>query len=94
MNAISTGLTQLSPISVEGLESALSGIRHVLIMEEACGGICSILAANLGSHCDVTCVDLGKEFVTHGSISQLHRLYGLDGESIAQKVRKVLENEN
>ena len=87
-------LTQLAPVSFDGLESELSGIRHVLITEEACGGICSILAANLGSHCDVTCVDLGKEFVTHGSISQLHRLYGLDGESMAQKVRKVLENEN
>ena len=87
-------LTKLAPIAFSALESALSGIQNVVIMEEACSGICDALSAQLQTSCKVTCVDLGSEFVTHGSIAQLHKKYGLDAESMAQKVREVLQNEN
>ena len=87
-------LTQLAPINYSGLESALSGIENVIVMEEACSGICDALTAQLQTSCKVTCVDLGNDFVTHGSIAQLHKQYGLDAESMAQKVREVLQNEN
>jgi 1-deoxy-D-xylulose-5-phosphate synthase len=87
-------LTKLSDISLSALESALSGIENVVIMEEACGGICDTLSRKLQTICKVSCVDLGKNFVTHGSVPQLQKQYGLDPESMAQKVREVLKNEN
>ena len=87
-------LTQLAPISFSGLESALTGIRHVIIAEESCGGIHEAVAWELGQDRSVSSIDLGSNFVTHGSIAQLHKQYGLDGESIAQKVKEVLSNEN
>ena len=87
-------LTQLAPISFSGLESALSGIKKAVIMEEACGGICDALAWQMKEYCDAACVDLGNDFVTHGSIAQLHKQFGMDAESMAKKVREVLQNEN
>ena len=86
-------LTQLNPIHFDELESALNGIQNVIFAEEACAGIRDVIAGGLPNH-HIVCVDLRGEFVTHGSIARLYQQYGLDGESIAQKVKEVLENEN
>ena len=40
--------------------------------------------------CRVDGVDLGADFVTHGSTKELYRHYGLDGESIANYTQGVL----
>ena len=87
-------LTQLAPICFSGLESALCGIKHVIIAEEASAGIGDAVAALLRENHSITRIDLGNEFVTHGSIEQLHRKFGLDSVSLADKVMEVLENEN
>ena len=87
-------LTQLSPISFSGLESALTGIRNVIVVEETCAGIHEAIAWELGQEHVFSCIDLGNTFVTHGSIPQLHSQFGMDPVSIAQKVREVLGNEN
>ena len=39
-------------------------------------------------------IDLGHDFVTHGSIPELHEYYGLSAEKIAEFVREVHQNEN
>lgn len=39
-------------------------------------------------------LDLGEEFVPHGSVSQLYRHCGLDGQSIADKILEVIRHEN
>ena len=87
-------LTQLAPIDFSGLERALSGIKHVIVAEEACAGIHEAIAWELGKEHAISCIDLGNEFITHGAISQLHKQFGMDPESMAQKVREVLSNEN
>jgi 1-deoxy-D-xylulose-5-phosphate synthase len=87
-------LTQLAPISFSGLESALAGIKHVIIAEEACVGVHEAIAWELGKNHEISCVDLGVDFVTHGSIPQLHRQFGMDPASMARKVKEVLGNEN
>lgn len=38
-------------------------------------------------------MDVGREFVPHGDMCSLYRLVGLDGESIARRVREVIEHE-
>ena len=87
-------MTQLSPVDFSGLESALCGIENVIIAEEATAGISDALASQLREFCHVTCVNLGNDFVTHGSIAQLHEQFGLDAASMANRVKEVLENEN
>ena len=87
-------LTQLAPIDFAGMESALSGIKHVIVAEEASAGIHEAVAWELGKEYSVSCIDLGKGFVTHGSIAQLHKQFGMDAASMAQKVQEVLQNEN
>ena len=89
-------LTQLAPIDYSVLEGALCGIKNVIIAEEACAGISDAIAFELSKayHLNVSCINLGNNFVTHGSIAQLQKQYGLDAEGIAQKVREVLDHEN
>ena len=87
-------LTQLAPLSFSGLESALSGIKNVIVAEETCAGIHEAIAWELGRDHVFSCIDLGNTFVTHGSITELHSQFGMDPASIAQKVREVLSNEN
>ena len=58
------------------------------------GGIHEAIAWELGKNHEISCVDLGVDFVTHGSIPQLHRQFGMDPASMARKVKEVLGNEN
>ena len=87
-------LTCLNPIDFEELKDALAGIKNVVIAEEACAGISDSLMAALSSDHKVFRLNLGKDYVTHGSVSQLHKEYGLDGASLAETVKEVLGYEN
>ena len=86
-------LTQLNPIDFTQLRATLGGIANVIVAEEACAGIADAVAAGLYDH-HVNRIDLRGEFVTHGSIAQLYKQYGLDGESMAQYIKEVLKIEN
>jgi len=92
-------LTRIAPLPVETLSKALAGFRYVLVVEEtaAGAGIHEKLAWELRllcPHCRVDALDLGKSFVTHGSMDTLYRHYGLDAASVAEKIQEVLSNEN
>ena len=87
-------LTRLAPVDFTSLKVALSGIENVIFAEEASAGIGESIASVLCNGHKVTCLDLGREYVTHGSVAQLHRAYGLDAASLAEKVKEVLHNEN
>ena len=39
-------------------------------------------------------IDLGSQYVTHGSVTKLYEKYGLDAASIAKKVTEVHTCEN
>ena len=88
-------LTSINPIPAAELEIALSGQKHVLIVEEAICGIAESLAWHLTSRtpdAKISTVDLGRNYVTHGSADALYKHYGLDPVSMADKfmeVRKV-----
>jgi nucleoside-diphosphate-sugar epimerase len=83
-------LTDLSVVEFADLKNALDGIDNVIFAEEASCGIYDVVASALGKdHC-FTCVDLGQAYVPHGSVAQLYKTYGLDDESLAQKMKEVL----
>ena len=67
--------------------------RRVVVVEEVCSGsgIRETLAWELREKCPecrVWGLDLGADFVPHGSLKELYALCGLDPESIAAFVRK------
>ena len=83
-------LTSLAPIDFNGMKSLLGGIQNVIVAEETSAGIHNEIAFALGAYYSVSCVDLGCEYVTHGSVTQLYEKYGLDAPALADKVKEVL----
>lgn len=85
-------LTRIAPLSLDSLTEALLGIDHVVLVEESChgSGLCDVLQGAA----KMECIDLGSEYVTHGSITELYQKYGLDAQSIAAKVQEVRSHEN
>ena len=87
-------LTQLGFIDFEELEDHLRGIENVIIAEDASAGISEAVTAALGNRHHIFQLNLGRGYVTHGSITELHKQYGLDSASLAATVKEVLRNEN
>ena len=92
-------LTQIKPLPVDCLVSALADIKHIVIVEETCqnSGIYEDIAWQLRERlleCDFTHIDLGNQYVTHGSMEALYRQHGLDPDSIANHIQEVLAVEN
>ncbi len=83
-------LMSLSPLPAAELRSCLGDCKKVIVVEEACfgSGICDSVAMEL-QDCQVTGMDLGDWFPTHGKLSDLYVHYGLDAASIAAKAREV-----
>ena len=92
-------LLEVSPLPVDEILEKLDGCKHILIPEETCtgSGIHEALSWELlrkKADLRIHAVDLGKHFVTHGSIDMLYKTHGLDGASLANTAVEVLKNEN
>jgi 1-deoxy-D-xylulose-5-phosphate synthase len=91
-------LMSINPLPVDEILSNLN-TNHILILEETATGsaICHSLAEALHEMkpgLQIHSINLGDGFVTHGSVSALYEHYGLDGNSIADFVRKEHFYEN
>lgn len=87
-------LLTVSALPAREILTEMSEKRRVIVAEEVCtgSGIREALAWELRKlcpDCRVDGVDLGADFVTHGSTKELYRHYGLDGESIANYTQGV-----
>ena len=89
----------VDPIPYEELLSRISGFGRIVIVEETGHNsgigqdlICRIAGAMPG--CRADCIDLGDSFVTHGKTEILYKCYGLDGDSIADFVRRTSNHES
>ncbi len=91
-------LTCLNPLPINALTEELAGVSHAFVVEETCAnsGICADLGYQLSKigGCKFTGMDLGSEYVTHGSIEHLYQKHGLNAQSIAKKIQEVLICEN
>ena len=90
---IEVSVIRLNDLSVDDfadLDKALAGVSNVVFAEEVSCGIYNAVASALGEKHRFTCVDLEQEYVPHGSVVQLYSKYGLDAESLAQKMKEVL----
>jgi len=92
-------LTSVAPLPVRGILNEMSSTPVVVVVEDMCSasGIREALAwelSRVNSAIRVHGIDLGHDFVTHGSIPELHEHYGLSAEKIDEFVREVHQNEN
>ena len=92
-------LLKLSNLPVEEIASQISANAPVVVVEETMhgSGICSSLGAELYSKLPdihVSGMDLGSEYVTHGSVRQLYAHCGLDADAIVKHVVEVVSRES
>ncbi len=85
-------LLALDQIPAEALLRCMSKTKIILLCEEVCtgSGLREALSWELRDKCRVEAIDLGPDFVPHGSLAQLRRSRGLDPESIAKTTLEVL----
>ena len=88
-------LLSVWPLPAEELAARLEKIPQAVVIEETASG--SGIRESLGwtleeilPGCRIHGIDLGGDFVPHGSLKELYRRCGLDSDSIAAYVRKVL----
>lgn len=89
----------LSPLPVAELSRKLPENAAVFVPEEVSGGcgICQELSCGLQEirpDCSVRGIDLGKNYVNHGSMDRLYDHYGLSAEAIKAYVMEAQKGEN
>lgn len=87
-------LLTVAPLPAQQVLENLSDSRKVVIVEEchAGSGVKEALAWQLPG-CQISGVDLGNSYATHGSVAELYRHYGLDARSIADYTEGVVSHE-
>ena len=88
-------LLTVSHLPVGEILEKMSENRCLVSLEEVCShsGIREALAFEIGKAepgCRIRGLDLGADFVTHGSLNQLYAHCGVDAASIACYIKKVL----
>lgn len=92
-------LTQINPLNVDDLISKMPDTKFVFVIEEVAGncGIKEDLAFQL-SHKDpkyyVDGINLGNQYIQHGSVEKLYENYGLSPKKVAQRIKEVHNSEN
>ena len=88
-------LLTVSDLASEQILTKFSETKVGIVVEEVCGGsgIREALAWEIHQKdpgCRIHGIDLGKGFVPHGSLNELHRHCGLDAAAIARYTKEVL----
>ncbi len=88
-------LLTVSDLAGDQILSEMSENPTVIVVEEVCSGsgIREAMAwelQKLDPRCRFAGIDLGRRFVPHGSLKELHRHCGLDAEAIANYTKEVL----
>ena len=88
-------LLTVSRLPVEEILALMSENRRLVLAEEVCtgSGIRGALAWELERRCPelkMEGLDLGADFVTHGSTKKLYEICGLDSASIARAAKDVV----
>jgi 1-deoxy-D-xylulose-5-phosphate synthase len=91
---IEVSVVRLMDLTDLNLDTSVIGNRILVLEETASGaGIGEAMTAMLARKipgCQVDLLDLGREFIPHGSVDTLYRHYGLDGQSVADYIQEVL----
>lgn len=91
-------LNTVIPIAYDVVAASVGKTGRLLVAEECvsmgCVGqqIAAWLAESGAAPRKIALCNLGSGFVTHGTVAQLRRFMGIDGDSIFQKAREVCRN--
>ena len=91
-------LPSVKPIDLKVIAASVRKTGHLLIAEEVvcigCAGkeIAAMLRMQ-GIIVPTAMVNIGDQYVTHGSVAQLYEQLGLDGKSLARRAKEVLSRE-
>ncbi|MCM0650365.1 1-deoxy-D-xylulose-5-phosphate synthase [Clostridium swellfunianum] len=85
----------IKPIDKEFIKKLLNEGFSIITVEDNVihGGLGSAVlqyAASIGSKMEIINLGFKDEFITHGSVDVLYKLYGLDASGIASSIRKLL----
>ena len=89
-------LMTIAPLPIAQISEQCTEKVFVLEDTAAACSVAQTLAWELSKVRDgvqVSGIDLGHNYVPHGSVEQLHKHYGLDAESVAEFIKEVLQNE-
>ena len=89
-------LMAVQPLPVDEIAALINADKPVIVVEET-GANCGIgdaLASALQNKTSVWLLNLGDQYVQHGSVDVLWSHYGISSDHIIKKVREVLGNEN
>ena len=90
-------LNSISPLDVDTVAACARRTGALVVAEECVDAGCvgRRLAAEFAlrgiTGVKLSLVNLGNQFVTHGTVTELRQLCGIDGKSIAQRAREVTD---
>ena len=92
-------LLSVCPLPMEEICSYLLPGKPVVVLEETnrTSGIGDSLSCEIRGRMGrvrVESINLGDAYVTHGNVQKLYEHYGLDPQSVANRVQEVLSDEN
>lgn len=92
-------MLSVSPLPSSEIAARLSEKKNVLILEETCrgSGVREALAWDLSRlvpGCHIEGLDLGQNYVPHGSTQRLYEYLSMDGQSVAEFAQEVFSDEN
>lgn len=85
----------IKPFDKEIIEYYANKVKLIVFLEDNLknGGFASYVLTNLSIKCPVLNLGWNDEFIPHGKASLLFEKYGLDENSVAEKIIKALEGE-
>lgn len=89
-------LMRVNPLPIQEISDKISAGSDLFVLEETmanCGISGSLAKALHKNNIRVTGMDLGEDYVPHGSCDQLYRHCGLDAQSVAKKILEVHSHE-
>jgi 1-deoxy-D-xylulose-5-phosphate synthase len=92
-------LWSIAPLNTTLVQQSLQRTGRLLVLEEcvSTGCVGQALVADLAAQgcCPkaVRLMNLGDRFVTHGSVPQLYEMLGIDGKSVANTAKELVQRE-
>lgn len=91
-------LQTVSPAPIKGILEHITEISHLFVLEETLApcGICNALSYELHARrpdIQVHGINLGEEYVTHGTVEKLYSHYHVDADAVAAMIEEVHQYE-
>ena len=88
-------LWSLAPLDTALVEASVRKTGRLLVLEECVESGCVgqelvTVLAEKGIVPAIRLINLGRDFVTHGSVTRLHEKLGMDGKSVAASVKELM----